>query len=143
MDVIIDFINQLNLKKKKNSYIVYLQPTSPLRDRKHIDRAIKIFLKSKKSSLISFKSSKKNDLKKYYEKGKKLIPFYPNALVTNFENLPNVYSPNGAIFIFKVAEFIKKKNLVFKNFHPFMMDAVSSIDIDYKEDYLLAKGLLK
>ena len=23
-----------------------------------------------------------------------------------------------------------------------MMDAVSSIDIDYKEDYLLAKGLL-
>ena len=58
-DVIIDFINQLNLTKKKNSYIVYLQPTSPLRNRKHIDKAIKSFLRNKKSSLISLKLSKK------------------------------------------------------------------------------------
>ena len=142
-DVIIDFINQLGLKKKKNSYIVYLQPTSPLRNRKHIDKAIKSFLKNKKSSLISFKSSKKNNLKDYYVKNEKLLPLYPNALVANIENLPKVYSPNGAIFIFKVTDFVKKKNLVFKDFHPFIMDYVSSIDIDYKEDYLLAKNLLK
>lgn len=71
------------------------------------------------------------------------MPFYPNAVVTNFEDLPKVYSPNGGIFIFKVSDFIKKKILVFKNFHPFIMDDISSIDIDYKGDYLIAKSLLK
>ncbi|MDB4066195.1 hypothetical protein N9503_04050 [Candidatus Pelagibacter sp.] len=141
--VIMDFINQLKLRQKPNSYVVYLQPTSPFRNHFHIDKAIRSFIKSKKKTLISLKLSNKSILKNYYIKNKKIIPIYLNGVTTNFENLPEVYAPNGSIFIFKANDFLKKKSLIFENFHPFFMDDNSSIDIDNNADYLYAKSLIK
>lgn len=141
--VIMDFINQLKLRQKPNSYVVYLQPTSPFRNHFHIDKAIRSFVKSKKKTLISFKLSNKSILKNYYLKNKIITPVYPNGIMTNFEDLPEVYTPNGSIFIFKAKDFLKNKSSIFKNFYPFFMDDNSSIDIDNKADYLYAKSLLK
>lgn len=140
--VVIDFIHQLKLKNKSNTYIVYLQPTSPLRTTNHIDKAIKTFCKTKKKSLVSFSLEDKSILKNFYVRKNKMTPIFKGAITTNSENLPNVYKPNGAIFIFSVKEFLKEGNFPFKSFYPFIMNANSSIDIDDELDFLKAKKLL-
>ena len=48
------FVNKMKLKQSKYKYLILLQPTSPQRTSKDIDKACKIFLKDKKAdSLIS------------------------------------------------------------------------------------------
>ena len=80
--------------------------------------------------MISFCLTKKSILKNYYISKNKLVPIFKNAITTNVENLPDVYKPNGAIFIFNAKEFLKENNFPFKNFYPFIMDKNSSIDIE-------------
>ena len=140
--VVLDFINQLKLKNKSNIYIVYLQTTSPLRTSKHIDKAIKTFIKTKKKSLVSFSLTDKSSIKNYYIKNNNMLPFFKDAITTNTEKLPNVYKPNGAIFIFSIKDFLKERNFPFKNFFPFIMNQNSSIDVDNKSDFLKVKNLL-
>lgn len=141
--VVLDFIEQLGIKSKKNLFIVYLQPTSPLRTSYQIDIAIEKFIKSKKSSLISFKLYDNKILKGYFLKDKNFTPLYNNAVSTNSEKLPKVFMPNGAIFIFSVKDFIKNRNFPTKNIYPFIMSDTTSIDIDNYKDYLIAKKLFK
>src|SRR6056300_281433 len=55
-DVVNHAVRFLEKKEKfKFDYIVMLQPTSPYRNAKHIDQAIKKFLNEKNDSLISIK----------------------------------------------------------------------------------------
>ena len=59
-EVIADFIDTLkNSYKNYNLLIVYLQPTSPFRNHKHIDLALKIFFKNNLSTMLSVTEKKK------------------------------------------------------------------------------------
>lgn len=49
---------------------------------------------------------------------------------------------NGAIYILKVKEFLKKSNFLLKNTTYFEMDEVSSLDINTLEDLKKANELL-
>ena len=111
-DVVFDILNKIDFSKKKYKYILLLQPTSPLRSTTDINKAIRLFLKKKPSSLISvnkvdkkylksFLVSNKNYLKPIYDKK---FPFYP------YQKLPNLFISNGAIYIVKVDYFKKYKN---------------------------------
>jgi len=141
--VILDFIkNKLN-STKEDHIIVYLQPTSPFRNNNHIDLAINHLKKNKLKSVISV-TENKNFFKSLYKKNFFLYPFFNNSFVTNNrQNLKTVYSPNGAIYIFYASEFMKNKKLSFTKSGYSVMNKIDSIDIDDKEDYLLAKHLSK
>jgi N-acylneuraminate cytidylyltransferase/CMP-N,N'-diacetyllegionaminic acid synthase len=142
--VIIDFIKQLKLKNTKNTYIVLLQTTSPTRNLQHLKQAFKKLKSSKKNFLVSVKKNDNNILKSYYLKNSKYLPVYnSNASTTNQQDLPKVISPNGAIYIFSVKDFLKKNRIPTKEFIPFMMKEEESIDIDLREDYLKAKKILE
>ena len=65
--VILDFIKNNLKNNKENNIIVYLQPTSPLRNNNHIDEAINNFLKKKMRSLLSV-TENKNFFKSLYQK---------------------------------------------------------------------------
>ena len=83
-------------------------------------------------------------LNHYIKKKKTLNPFFNDSFVTNNrQNLKTVYSPNGAIYIFYASEFMKNKKLNFTKSGYSVMNKIDSIDIDDKEDYLLAKHLSK
>ena len=56
--------------KNKNPYLVYLQPTSPLRKSKHIDQAFKS-LKKNSHNLVSVSIGDKSLFKCLSVKGKK------------------------------------------------------------------------
>ena len=124
-------------KKKFNffpDYIIILQPTSPLRKSTHIDAALKMIFKNKKSdSLVSCIKIKHNfnpeSLMQITKKGN--LKF--NKKLTRRQDKKIFYARNGAaIYITKYPVYLKK--IFGKNTIPFIMNSTSSIDIDDNND---------
>jgi len=137
------------LEKNQNEYydiILMLQPTSPFRTQKHLDAAIRKFLKEKNQSLISiskqdfppwwmFKISKKKLKTQFNWKNK-------NVFNMERQEFPNVYKPNGAIYITTRESLKKSKNLVNpKSCGFFIMSEEDSIDIDTALDLKIAQSI--
>jgi CMP-N-acetylneuraminic acid synthetase len=136
-DVVNDFIGRLPPELvRANPYIVYLQPTSPMRNAGHIARAFhEIDAKNgdtglsvvalKKTPFKSFKLDREGFLESLFEER------LSNA---NRQTLPDAYYPNGAIYIFPLSEFIKNGGFPSNGSVPFIMSEKESIDIDSEED---------
>jgi len=130
-------IHALDSVKENFDYIILLQPTSPLRDSSHIDKAFELLLKSDADALISVKEIDNKILKAFMEDEKgnlkgianNTFPFMPR------QKLPKTYMSNGAIYIIKTKTFLKNKSFFAKKTIKFLMDEVSSLDIDSKEDF--------
>ena len=127
------------LKKQKLifDYIILLQPTSPLRDQNDIDKAFKLFFKTKATSLISVKNIDNKILKAFIETKDGYIkgisnnkyPFMPR------QNLPKTYISNGAIYIIKVKKFLKSNSFFTNKTVSYIMNYMKSLDIDTQEDF--------
>ncbi len=129
--VIYDLIkNYPNLKKK---YIILLQPTSPLREVKHIDDAIKKFINRRNAydSLVSVcKVEEPHPYKMKKIINGKLISFIRGkSSEKSRQELPNAYFLNGAIYIIETNVFIRKKSFFSKTM-PYIMSNKYSINLD-------------
>jgi CMP-N,N'-diacetyllegionaminic acid synthase len=129
---------------KKYDYIVLLQPTSPLRNEKHIDEAIELLELKNADAVVSV-----------CEMGHS--PLWSNILpedlsMKNFlreevlnkrsQDLEKYYRINGAIYICKTEKFLENNGFFIKeNIFAYTMDRNSSIDIDEEIDFKIA-GLL-
>ena len=135
------------LEEKRNlyDYIIYLQPTSPLRNEFHIDDAIKLLFKKKTDSVISVHKVNNKYLKlltKNYDgyiKGISENIFFSK----NRQILPKAYMPNGAIYICKINSFFKYNGFLTKTTIPYLMPKKLSIDIDNKDDLGKVERYLK
>ena len=93
--------------------IIILQPTSPLRNERHINQSIRLMLKKKANGIISVCRTEHS-------------PLWCNVLPKNFsmknflskkimnkrsQELETQYRLNGAIFLYKVNKLLKFKNL--------------------------------
>ena len=118
-------------KKVKIKNIVLLQPTSPFRDAKEIDRAIKEFEKNKLDSMFS---AYRDKLTIWRDKPKlKPISYSLKRRVrSQFTN--DLVIENGAIYIFKKEGFEKYNNRLFNKIGVFFMSKPKSMEIDSKED---------
>lgn len=143
-DVLKNFISLNSIEISDNTYIVYLQPTSPLRKSFHIDKSINLLLSLKGKSLISVKESKELPYKALKKENERLIPIFDEKEVSsNRQSLPKTFYPNGAIYIFTTQAFIENDyKIPIKNSIPFIMDDNVSIDIDTKDDLLIAEKIL-
>lgn len=125
---------------KKGGYIpgiiVYLQPTSPLRNSKDIDNAFDVFLKSKGAALNSVCEVEKNYLKTFLKNQHGFLVGAVNNKYpfTNRQKLPSLYMPNGAIYIIYTNVFKKTKMLFANKTIPFLMHGEKNIDLDTMED---------
>jgi len=125
-------------------YLILLQPTSPLRDEKDIDRAIELLIEKKASALISVKEIDNKILKAFKndESG------YLEGIVNNIypfmrrQDLPKVFMPNGAIYIVSIKEFLKRKRLFTDKTISFEMSEEKSFDIDTLEDLQVCSKIL-
>ena len=102
--------NDVNFIEKefdlKDCVLVYLQPTSPLRNYLHVDKSIALFKKKNVRSLISICKAEKSIYKSFKLKNEKVISFFNEKFVTsNRQALPRIYFPNGAIYIFYIKDF--------------------------------------
>lgn len=140
---ILETINQNKTKIifNKNSHIVLLQCTSPIRSRNDIDNSIKYYIKNKFDSLFSGCVNKNLFWSKY---NKKLEPLNYNMFKRKREqSMQKQFLENGSIYIFNLLKFLKYKNRLFGKIGVFLMNKITSIQIDDKEDIIICRKLLK
>lgn len=121
---------------KSYENVILLQPTSPLRTAKHIDKAYEIFKNADANALISVCEYDNKILKAFVcDENDNLkgicndrYPFMPR------QKLPKTFMSNGAIYILKTKDFLQNPNFLQSNTKYFLMDEKSSMDIDTLED---------
>ncbi len=121
-----------------------LQPTSPLRKASHIQQAMSHFQSAEANSLVSVCELSHPVQKCLVDSERGIVP------VTNWDDLskprqelPKSYQINGAIYISRVAEFLKSSSLYEQPVSIYEMPASCSLDIDRHEDVDIAEKLIK
>ena len=133
VDVCIFEVNKLINKGINVDAILLLQPTSPFRLVKNINKAFKIFKKKKLKSLLSVTKMEFNE-KTILERIKEKKHAY------FFSKKKNLYKINGNFYLISVDELKDKKNFFSKNTYLFQTKTFKeAIDIDNKDDFILAK----
>lgn len=129
-------IEELKKDNQEFDYLVLLQPTSPLRDTENIDNAFNILFESEATALISVCEINNKILKAFKEKKDGFIEGVSNNKYPFMrrQDLPKTYISNGAIYIVKVDEFMKNTSFFTDKTISYIMDEVTSMDIDSKED---------
>lgn len=141
--VIAEFIHRL--KPAAKDIIVLLQPTSPLRTARHICEALAEFKDFPTChSLISVYEISNKYMKAYVGGGEYLHPLAgEHTSYTRRQDLPSLYMPNGAIYIFKVEDFLREEKIPRDRTIPYLMSSYDSLDIDTPEDLEIAEQRLR
>ena len=125
--------------------VVLLQPTSPLRTAEHIDRAfdqvnssdITLLISVYKPDIFPHKCFVRNESGYIEGLVSNKAPFM------NRQKLPEVFMPNGAIFIFSISDFLIENCIPMESIVPYVMSTEESIDIDTQEDVDAVTKFLK
>ena len=125
--------------------IALLQPTSPLRTCNHIDEATKIFLSELPDTLVSVvkvpHSFHEESLMKI-DRGVLKPQSGVNEKVLRRQNAKEIYARNGPAILIVSAKQIKRGNFYGGITRAYVMDTISSIDIDNIQDLIIAEALL-
>ena len=143
-DVVIHFIETLKLNDK--DFVVLLQPTSPLRTTVDIQCAIdKLLFNDQSKGIISCYKPRHHPAKSYILNNSGFINgFYSEmAPYMRRQDLPDVYFPNGAIYIFRVSEIKNSNHFPFDNICLYEMSETLSYDIDSKSDLQIAENIMR
>ena len=121
--------------------IITLQATSPLRTSEHINESIDLYNNQNGDSLISVCKVPHNF------SVEKIMLFDGDYLVGNTEpkrrqETKESYARNGAA-IYITSKKIIKDSIMGKKIVPYLMDKISSFDIDELEDWIIIESLLK
>lgn len=134
----IDFFRGKRLPANKTfDYIILLQPTSPLRTADTIKKCIEQVLKTSASSLVSVCKTKHSPYKmvRINKKGEmEPVCGVKDYLTKSRQELPDVFIPNGAVYIVKTDIFVKTKSFFHKDTQLYVMPDRESIDIDTMQD---------
>jgi N-acylneuraminate cytidylyltransferase len=134
-DVIFHFIKKLPQEIiGKNPTLIYLQPTSIKRKTHHINKAIKLFFSTNAKVLISVKKFNNNVLKGFVKNNRFIEPVLNKFTHVNDQILPSFYLQNGAIYIFKIKDFLIEKKIPDSKIVPFIMNDNDSFDLNTIQD---------
>ena len=141
-DVLLHCLDFYEQKGVSYDYILLLQPTSPFREKKHLEDIL--IANIEESDMIV--SVKETDSNPYYvlleenEEGylKKLM----KGEFTRRQDCPKVYEYNGSIYLIKVSSLKEKLISSFTKIKKYEMNSKYSLDIDSEIDFKLAEVLL-
>lgn len=117
--------------------ILLLQPTSPLRTDDMINCAMETFL-SHSASMVFSVVEQDNKAMKYgtiNDEGFFSSITHPMNCFKNRQELPKVFIPNGAIYIFSAKCFLRHNGFPTEKIATIEMDAENSLDIDTEKNY--------
>jgi len=130
------------IKKKFNiDIIIGVQPTSPIRDQKDINQAIKKFNKYKFDSMFS--ANLPNDSFYWKTNKNKTSPLYNYKRRPRRQDMDIKVTENGSFYIFKSNNFLKYKNRLFGKIGYHLIDKFKGIQIDSYEDFNFVKKIFK
>ena len=141
-DAIKHTINNL----EKYDYIVLLQPTSPLRNEKHIDEAIELLEEKQADAIVSVCEMDHSPLwSNTLPKDGNMNNFLRDEVLNKrSQDLEKYYRVNGAVYICKTDKLLENKSFFLKdNIFAYIMDRKSSIDIDEEIDFLFAEIVIE
>jgi CMP-N,N'-diacetyllegionaminic acid synthase len=123
--------------------LVLLQATSPFRNAHQIQEAMDLYDESL-DMVVSVKETKANP---YYvlmeENGSGFLEKSKNGQFARRQDAPQVYELNGAIYVMNVQSLKKGPISSFTKMKKYVMDEVSSHDIDTQLDWLVAETILQ
>ena len=142
----VDTIKHVLDNSQKYDYVVLLQATSPLRNHKHIDKAIQLLEEKNADAIISVRETRHNPLwSNTLDDSLSMKGFQTKDILSKrSQDLEKYYELNGAIYICKVTKLLEEKGFFLRdNIYAFKMDRESSIDIDEKIDFKIAEALIE
>jgi CMP-N,N'-diacetyllegionaminic acid synthase len=140
--VIEDVIEKFHLDD--DDILVLLQPTSPLRKASEITLSLQAYQQAAEiKALISVMPVSNHYLYAYRCEQNQLIQINPEYhALGRRQELPDIYLPNGAIYIFSVKDFMQNKKIPDQSIMPYIMPAELSVDIDNMQDWQKAEEQL-
>lgn len=147
-------IHALNWLEKEEGYqpdaVALLMPTSPLRQKNHINEAIDIFTNKKPDSVVSVIEARANAnphwiLKRNSKNECVLFTGRPlTKIITRSQDLPPCYSRNDMIYLLKPANLkAKTPNLYGKKVELYIMDDFYNADVNTPEDLFICRQKMK
>lgn len=133
IDVVLHALDQL----PGYDFVVLLQPTSPLRTSADIDAAFALIMSSGAPSCVSVCEVEQSPYWMYrLKENGQLEKLIPEAIgVTRRQELPLVYTLNGAIYIAQINWLRKTKSFLGDGCIAYQMPRERSNDIDNAEDF--------
>lgn len=145
MSVILHALDYFETKQAGYQSLVLLQPTSPLRLQRHIDEAINLFEEKNANAVISVTESDHpkswmnqlpadlcmKDFIQEEDRGK------------NRQELGTFYQLNGAIYVANCRYIQESQDWFSDQSYAYVMDRCYSIDIDSREDAVIADAMMK
>lgn len=140
IDNVLNLIEEIPETKK----ILYLQPTSPLREIEDIINIIDYQSKHDAESCISISESPKHPSWMYLcNNNKKVIPILDQEQTLRRQDLSKVYVINGALYLGNTEFYKREKKFINSETIGYIMPKERSIDIDDMDDWRLAELKLK
>jgi CMP-N-acetylneuraminic acid synthetase len=136
-DITMNAIIAYDLSKINGEHFLQTHVTNPLITEKTIVKAIEIYFRdiNKYDSLFSVESIKKRI---YDSKGKPIN--HTNEILLQTQNLPKISIENSNLFLFsRTSFFLAKNSRIGRKPQLYSMSPIEGIDIDYREDFLLAQ----
>jgi CMP-N,N'-diacetyllegionaminic acid synthase len=125
--------------------LVLLQPTSPLRESRHIDAAVDLLLSTGADSVVSVVEvpHQFSPVSVLREEGGRLLPWSDGPSVTRRQDKPRVFARNGPAVLAVRRPVVERGSLYGADSRPLVMMAQESVDIDAPWDLELAEWLLR
>ncbi|RHX90880.1 cytidylyltransferase domain-containing protein [Leptospira stimsonii] len=124
-------------------WIVLLQPTSPFRSASDIDNALELCIEKKTNACVSVSEAEESPYWMFNLENSKLRPVIDLPIAKRRQDLPKVYSLNGAIYISRVDTFLQRRAFLHGDTVAYEMPQRRSIDIDTEADFEFAEYLLQ
>ena len=122
--------------------VVDLDITVPLRKIIDIKRALKKFISSKASNLISVTKSRKNPYFNMVEFNKGVLKLCKKTSNTiNRQSVPAVYEVSSSIYVWRLNNLLRSKKILQKNTMIYEIPYIRSIDIDNESDLSLVRKI--
>ena len=138
-------LSELKINNIKNGFVLLLQVTSATRTLTDFNKFCETFSESNNYqsavSLVNFDSPHPDKIQ-IIEAGKVKSYLGKESMVSR-QSLPKVYALNGAFYISEIDSLLENKSFFSKNTLPFIMDSISSVNLDNKIDLLNLESIVK
>lgn len=145
IDTVIELLNWLKLNEGYvPDYVCLLQCTSPLRTEADIDNTINKMINTGMQAAVTVCEAETNPYWTNVFNGDKLEYFIKEGKnITRRQDLPSVYTINGAVYVIKTEILMKERTFEVDNLTAYVMSSENSIDIDNMIDFKIAEVLMK
>lgn len=141
-EVMLHALDYYHAKGKNYDTLILLQPTSPLRRKADLQKAIAMYSPAIEM-VVTVKESQANPYFNLFKENESgfLEKFIPSSY-TRRQDAPSAYEYNGAIYVINTTELKERPLNAFTKIKKVVMNNFGSVDIDTAADFAWAEFLL-